>query len=360
MKNRLKVFFLLDWSSIHSRRWVKRHRESRRMVFRVCDTGRIRHRQDLWRLIFQIADFRPDFLHIHVLSAQTFSWLKLVYPFLRLLGIRICLTTWGSDVLCPSIGTPWFDEIRSFCRMASFITCDSLSQRDRLIKDFSVHPDKVFLVQWGIDARIFNLDSRDSFDQHGEMRVLSSRAWCPLYNIHRIVSAYRRYLADFPDEKITLSLIRFNPDSTCRLQLEKALSSEINIIQPMRQKELACLLKHTDILVSIPDSDGTSVSVLEGLASGAMVIASDLDSIRELIRLGFKLYLMNPARAEQGIPAAIHEIRNLSPEQIDAIRSCNLRLIEKFFSYQEHGLLMESLYLKCLSESVTRRRGKLT
>ncbi len=83
----------------------------------------------------------------------------------------------------------------------------------------------------------------------------------------------------------TLVMLAMNEDAAYRSRIE-ALVSELGIgsrvrILPEAGEEIAALYRAAEVVVSVPESDGVPVTVLEAMASERPVVAVNLPGVRD-------------------------------------------------------------------------------
>jgi glycosyltransferase involved in cell wall biosynthesis len=106
-----------------------------------------------------------------------------------------------------------------------------------------------------------------------------------------------------------------------------------------------------DVFVSVPSLDATSVSLLEAMASGNAIIASDLPSNREWIIDGINGFIVAPRNAE-----------DLADRTADLLENPALRLqfgercIE--IAHERAGYVENMARVEKLCESLVERSGK--
>ncbi len=81
------------------------------------------------------------------------------------------------------------------------------------------------------------------------------------------------------------------------------------------------------LYVSIPDHDGTAMSLLESIASGAIPWLSDIKSSKEWIKYGENGFLCNPIRDD--IIKNLNLILESSEIQLNRMREYNFRLVSE-------------------------------
>jgi len=126
--------------------------------------------------------------------------------------------------------------------------------------------------------------------------------------------------------------MEYNADHQYKKDIEQLinhleLSSSIIWIKPLHtEREIAGLYQAVDLSVSIPSSDSVPVSMLEAMACGVPIIASDLMSAKEWIVSGQNGILVSPNDREPVVAAILNLLSD--PEKQSHFREYNLRLIE--------------------------------
>jgi glycosyltransferase involved in cell wall biosynthesis len=214
----------------------------------------------------------PDLVHAHYVTS---------YGLLGACAGRrpLVLTAWGSDLLVSprdSLAVRWLTGW--VLRRAALITADS---RDVLQAIAGYRPrartEEVF---WGADLRRFHPGS--DRERSGGFHVASVRGWEPNYRVEHIVRACASLAADGP---VTLHLFGSGSgepalrDLVARLGIARAVVWHGQV----GTDELARQLRACHVSVSIPESDATSVSLLESMACALPVVVSDLPANRQWI-----------------------------------------------------------------------------
>jgi glycosyltransferase involved in cell wall biosynthesis len=259
--------------------------------------------------------WQPDVLHAHRLNSA--GWLAAYSGFHPYI-----VTPWGSDVFIQ----PQHSGLARFLagytlRHAELVTVNSQAMGEQVIR-LGARADKVQNVQFGIEMNIFNpqsLTARQDIDLRKRLSlperaplVLCPRAISPIYNIDIILQSVPLVRQRFPD--IVFVFIVYNVDQDYKMRLDGmvndlGLQANIHWLSPVRKRSIMAELYHlSDVVISVPTSDGTPVSVLEAMACGRPMIVSDLPSLREYIHHGENGWLV-PA----GEPTALaqHIVRYL-------------------------------------------------
>jgi glycosyltransferase involved in cell wall biosynthesis len=140
--------------------------------------------------------------------------------------------------------------------------------------------------------------------------LLSSRLVRPIYNLDTIVRALPRVRERLPNTVLVLKeLPEFSHPDYRRRCL--GLADELGVRDAMREigelerDELLELHAAADVFLSVPDTDGTAVSVFEAMAAGVAVVASDVPGIDPEILRRDETALLVPRRDPAALAAAV-------------------------------------------------------
>jgi glycosyltransferase involved in cell wall biosynthesis len=156
---------------------------------------------------------------------------------------------------------------------------DSDSNRD-IAKSAGVDPARITFLPWGIDLEAFALEGpRISPLELGLLPnariVLSLRAHEPQYRVGDIIEAFA--IAQAKDTNLVL-VIGHEGSLTAKLKEQVSdldLSQSVRFIGPLPESELAPLLRGACCYVTASQVDGTSVTLLQAMACGTPVVASN-------------------------------------------------------------------------------------
>src|SRR4030042_5310426 len=123
-------------------------------------------------------------------------------------------------------------------------------------------------------------------------KILSDRNLLPIYNVSLLIRAIPIVLKEEPRAKFLIA-----GDGSEKKKLEREvenlnLGSSVQFLGGIPHKEMPNLLAQSDIYVSTSLCDGTSVSLLEALASGAFPVVTDIPSNREWVSDGENGFLV--------------------------------------------------------------------
>lgn len=299
---------------------------------------------------------KPDIFHVHSVFAvgnwKLFSWVAAMCTFHPLV-----LTAWGGDLLnTPQASRAGRLFVRFAVRSADLITADSLSLLEAA-HELGAPRERLHEVQFGVDTESFrqNVETgslRSDLDLGSGPIVYSPRAFMPVYNQTRIVEAVPAVLRVFPDCKFIFKRRSdhhspANEEDVRRKIEELNIAAAVRFVPDISQEKLPALYALSDVVISVPDFDGTPRSVLEAMACGAYPVVSDLPALREWITCP-ENGLFVPSIEPKLIAAALIEALS-SPETLKAAQPRNRQIIETRASSAHWVGKMEALYGTLLS-----------
>jgi len=140
--------------------------------------------------------------------------------------------------------------------------------------------------------------------------VLSNRNLLPIYNVSLLIRAIPLVIKE--ESKIKFIVAGDGPE---REGLEREvrnleIGDFVQFLGRVPHETMASLLSQADIYVSTSLHDGTSVSLLEALASGAFPVVTDIPSNREWISEGRNGFLVPTDQEEILARRIVEAIRN--------------------------------------------------
>jgi glycosyltransferase involved in cell wall biosynthesis len=268
-----------------------------------------------------IRRWRPWLIHSH--QADSVSWHTVRAA--RGSRVPVVVTIWGSDVLATPQRSPlhrWM--VRSTLLAAAGWTGDARILLDSagLLVGRRAKTKPQALILLGIDRL------QGAHPQSKDRRILSCRLHRPLYRIDRIIQAF----ASLPDEQSDWVLeIAGDGDETpglMKLARELGVADRVEFVGFLDQAQLQESYRRSAVFVSFPLSDGTSVSLLEAMASGCLPVLSNLPANREWIVDALNGLLVD---ATSDLPTALAEAISWSQSSqwFDVVAPQNRSLIER-------------------------------
>jgi glycosyltransferase involved in cell wall biosynthesis len=231
-----------------------------------------------------------------------------------LLRTPLVVTIHGSDFRMGTMKTFILQRIFLYvCKSAKHILCVSEVHK-RGIENLGIGAEKISVSPMGVEQPFLrSLTNRETHRTRGGFTVISNRQLQPIYNISLLIRAIPIVLEEEPKATFMIAGIGSEKENLERQAKELNIDSSVQFLGWVNHSEMPKLLSQADIYVSTSLDDGTSVSLLEAMASGAFPIVTDIQSNREWISNG-----------ENGFLVPLNEERFLAQKILDAIRNQDL------------------------------------
>ncbi|MCB0402462.1 MAG: glycosyltransferase family 4 protein [Flavobacteriales bacterium] len=215
------------------------------------------------------------------------------------------ITTRGSDILVdykelfePSDSYMdkrrrqfFINQFHESLNNARYVTSTSVIQQS-IIKTFVNDPGKLKLIRTGISIDEF-LSLLEAPQRSGSEKVIfSPRSMRPIYNIDIIVTAFAKLLPRLGHAKLVI--INDVPDEAYAQEIlglieQLGIGEHCRVCSKLTKKEMANYFVNSDLVVSIPKTDGSPNSVMEAMLARKMVIMGNYEYDSELFSLLPKL-----------------------------------------------------------------------
>jgi len=254
------------------------------------------------------------------------------------------VSTWGTDILVTPYKNPAYLLITKYViKKSDLITSDSKFMSDK-IRELGGSKKKIATVPMGIDTSIFNSTHQEMIKNYGE--ILSMRTLIKNSNIDIIIKAFSKLVRE--DKKIRLNITN---DGDCELELKNlvnqlGINEYVKFYGNVKKEEVAKLLKKSDLYISIPTSDSTSVTLLEAMACGTLPIVSKLPANEEWIKNKKNGYVVNGKDQEELYKIMEEALQNQDLKAKAA--ALNKTIINKRAIWKENMNSIREEYMKIL------------
>lgn len=279
----------------------------------------------------------PDVIHAHYVSD---------YGFLAALSGRhpLVVTAWGSDLLVdPRLSVITRQLVGWVLRRADLVTynADELGQAARAM---GAPSERMLQVVLGVGTEMIDaLKTRTEAPAGRGPLILSQRSLGrALYNVDVVIKAMPEVLRRIPSAKLVVG-----GDGVLREQLEE-LTRSLGVEHAVEfagvatwPEGLAERLGRAAVYVSVPSSEGTSVTMLEAMAAGAYPVVSDLAANREWVspQGGALVPVRQVAPLAEAIVSALED-----PDRRAAAAKHNRDVINERGLWDFHMARMENAY----------------
>ena len=222
-------------------------------------------------LVSMVERIRPDLIHSHHLWLLS-SFARQLFP-----DLPMVTSCHGSDLRqwyqCPHLRP----MVRQGCRKIDRILALSNEQKQQITASLDIGPEKIKVVGAGYNQKIFKrtLNSRTK----AEHTILYAGKISRAKGVNWLLRALSRISVPF-----RLHLVGSGTGSEYEdcMNLAHSLGNRVIIHGPLSQPALAGLLNESSLFVLPSLHEGLPLSVIEALACGCRVIATDLPGTREI------------------------------------------------------------------------------
>jgi glycosyltransferase involved in cell wall biosynthesis len=284
---------------------------------------------------------RPDVVHGHYLTEYGWhAWMSGFHPY--------AITTWGSDVIISlrrSRRTAFYGRVA--LRRADIVTADSVALLDATVAA-GARRDRTHLIQFGVNMERFSpgpdpVALRERLGLKGKRVLFSPRLITPLYRHNIAVQALSSLPAD-----TSLVLSRYQVDESEHTSLldmagRLGVSDRVVIVPGIDHAEMPDFYRMADVVLSIPMSDATPVTLLEALSCGRPVVVSDLPSVREWMD-ELDPAAVVPVNDVAATGAAIERQLAMAPAQRMDLSTRSRAIVEQRAGQDVHMTRVEAIY----------------
>ncbi len=246
---------------------------------------------DLSRLVREL---QPDLIHAG--PVQTCAFVAI------LSGFRPVLTmSWGFDLMQDAErDLVWRWATRYTLQRSSYFVSDAYVTRDRAVA-YGMPRKRTAVFPWGVDLKQFHPGARRNRPvsriatrspiQHAfpgprsqALVILCNRSWEPRYGVDVMARAFVMAAPALPEATLIL-LGAGSQGAKIRSILERGgLMGRVEFGGHVQQSEIRRWYRKADLFVSPSHVDGSSVSLMEAMASGTPPVVSDIPANREWVK----------------------------------------------------------------------------
>jgi len=232
-----------------------------------------------------IKEFAPDLIQAGPIQRSAFL--------VALTGFRPLVTmSWGYDLLHDvHKGRAWEWATRFTLNRSAVMVGDCNTIRNLAIA-YGMNPDRIVTFPWGANIEKYSpceskpkmvVRQRLGWDANTFV-LLSTRSWAPIYAVDDLAHAFVKAARQHPE--LRLFLLGNGPLAPRIRQIiqDGGVMELVQFPGQISQAKLPDFYRAADLYISTSHSDGTSISLLESLASGTPVLLSNIPGNKEWIR----------------------------------------------------------------------------
>jgi len=257
-----------------------------------------------------IAEYKPDLIQAGPIQRSAFL--------VTLTGFHPLVTmSWGYDLLVDvHKGGAWKRATQFTLKKSDVLVGDCDTIRDLGVK-YGMAPDRIVTFPWGADIDLYRpaevkwqTKIRERLGWGADVFVLlSTRGWSDIYGVEDLAHAFVRAAQKRPE--LRLLMLGDGPlASTIRqIFMKGGVQDLVRFPGQVSQQNLPEYYRSTDLYISTSHSDGTSISLLEALASGTPVLLTDIPGNQEWVKAPGEIgWLFSDGSVESLVKAIYHAV----------------------------------------------------
>jgi glycosyltransferase involved in cell wall biosynthesis len=299
-----------------------------------------------------LRDLQPDIVHAG--PVQTCGYVA------GLSGFHPSVVmSWGSDILVDADrNAEWKRATEVALREADGFFCDCETVRESARRHVAIPDFRIVQFPWGVKRGSFSphgsAESRESLGFSPEAFVfISTRSWEPIYDIEVLLQAFNWAYRE--NDRLRLLLLG-NGSLAGRVRsfiIENKLENAIVSTGVIAGTQTPRWFRAANAYVSCARSDGTSVSLLEAMATGLPVVVTDIPSNREWITEQENGWLAATGSAEK-FAEKLLRTASLSPDDLGSISERNRHLVAERADWDKNFPSLLRLYESLVSRAVIK------
>ena len=319
-----------------------------RREFRWRDVPRLTF--DLRRIIKEI---KPDLIHAGPI--QNCAFLSVLSGFRRTLAM-----SWGYDLVMDADKSAWMRWVTRYTlKRSAFFISDANVSRDKAV-EFGMDPERTVIFPWGVDIEQFHPKNTGSTKQKikstkpkskivnpKSITLFCSRTWEAIYGVDTLAKAFVKVANLNPDVNLILLGGGSQGTKIRQILMNGGVMERVHFGGHIPQADLPRWYHMADLYISPSHVDGSSVTLMEALASGLPCLVSDIPGNQEWIEEDVNGWLFRDRDVDDLAEKILFAIKNR--KSFKKIGEAARRTAEQKADWKENfGKLLET-YEKVMS-----------
>lgn len=281
-----------------------------------------------------INKLRPDIVHAHYATSSGLTALVCGFH-------PAVVTVHGSDLTIGITSIIWRPLLKRIFEYSDCVNTVSKNLQN-MVLSMGIRPDKIENLTLGIDTAKFSFVERTKIEQPGVLRLVCTRRLEPVFDHRTTIQALTLLKKKGIEFQMT-----FVDDGSLLNELKQqvkyaGLKDNVNFMGRVDNDNLPGVLARHSVYLSASLRDGTSLSLLEAMATGLFPIVSNIKANSDWLRHGDDGLLHNVGDAEdlancilqllskpEIVPKAVRRNRQHVVEE--ANRNKNMKRLESIY-----------------------------
>ena len=259
-----------------------------------------------------IRDFKPDLVQAGPIQRSAFL--------VALIGFQPLVTmSWGYDLLHDvHNGRSWEWATRYTLKHSAALVGDCNTIRD-LATQYGMAPERIVTFPWGANIQKYTPAPNSTLSALRERLgwgddkfiLLSVRSWSPIYGVDDLARAFVKAARQHPELRLFMLGNGSLAPTIRRIFQQGGVMDQVHFPGQVSQDKLPDYYQAADLYLSTSHSDGTSISLLESLASGTPVLLSNIPGNQEWVNEPGKVgWLFEDGNAQSLTNCILHAVEN--------------------------------------------------
>ena len=259
-----------------------------------------------------------------------------------LLRKPLIVTVHGSDLRMATQSSFLKAIFLWVCRKARHLICVSEEMR-RGLENMGMDSNRIAVFPMGVDGIFFDIGGKRARRKENQsFTVLSNRNLQPIYNVSHLIRAIPSVLREVPNARFLIAGDGLERERLRQEVDRLGIAASVTFLGKIPHEDMPSLLAEGDVYVSTSLSDGTSVSLLEAMASGAFPVVTDIAANKEWITDGINGFLV-PVDDETSLAHKI--IQSLRNEGLaEEARQKNWKMVREKAYLEHHMEHLRTIY----------------
>ena len=210
--------------------------------------------------------------------------------------------SWGYDLLMDANRLVDRTLIKHTLRRSTVLVGDCRAIANKALS-FGYPADRIHLFPWGVNLAHFCPQGRNLTRQRlgwqGNFVFLCNRSMEPKYGVDIVVQAFLQAVKTNPNLRLVLFGKGSQEDSLRLMVKDAGQDNKVCFGGFVSLKDLPDSYRSADVFITASHCDGSSVSLMEALACGLPVIASDIPANLEWINPGKNGWTFHDGQADE-------------------------------------------------------------
>lgn len=290
-----------------------------------------------------VLSFNVDVIHANwSVSGVVSGWAG------KLLRKPLITTLRGEDVtrVKKSLLSKW--ALVTCLWLSDAVVTVSEAMAQTLRSGFPRYANKVHFIPNGVESSLLSL-KRSTGSRVDRFRILTIGSLIPRKGIDTIIRSIAE-VAEAAEVQLTVIGSGRLEDHLRRLAAELGVAERVEMIGAVAPSQIGHYLNAADVFILASHSEGRPNVVLEAMAAGVPVIATDIDGIRELVRDGRNGLLFHP-NDHRGLCRQIRRLLESNDEREKISAAGRRFIVDSGLTWENTGRCYEEIYRRLVKRS---------